>query len=93
MLCTQTTQLKEILYSLSHGYQTPTKKISAISSYFETMPYRLDEKTGLIDYEMLSETASLFRPKVLIAGASAYPRFIDYGRMHKVIKIKEIASQ
>ncbi len=32
---------------LSHGYQTPTKKISAISKYFETLPYRLDEPTGL----------------------------------------------
>lgn len=29
--------------SLSHGYQTPTKKISAVSTYFESMPYRLDE--------------------------------------------------
>ena len=33
---------------LSHGYQTATKKISMISKYFETLPYRLDEKTGLI---------------------------------------------
>ena len=42
---------------LSHGYQTPTKKISAISKYFETFPYRLDEKTGLIDYKKLEELA------------------------------------
>ena len=31
---------------LSHGYQTDTKKISAVSIFFETMPYRLNEETG-----------------------------------------------
>ncbi|KAH6652512.1 serine hydroxymethyltransferase-domain-containing protein [Truncatella angustata] len=66
---------------LSHGYQTPTKKISAISKYFETVPYRLDEKTGLIDYEKLDELAQIYRPKVIVAGTSAYSRFIDYKAM------------
>ncbi|KAI2609220.1 serine hydroxymethyltransferase [Hypoxylon sp. NC1633] len=63
---------------LSHGYQTPTKKISAVSKYFETVPYRLNEETGLIDYEKLDELAHLYRPKIIVAGASAYGRFIDY---------------
>lgn len=70
--------------SLSHGYQTPSKKISAVSTYFETMPYRLDEKTGRIDYDMLEKTAQLYRPKILIAGASAYARLYDYDRMRKI---------
>jgi len=69
---------------LSHGYQTPTKKISAISKYFETLPYRLDEKTGLIDYDKLEELANLYRPKIIIAGTSAYSRLIDYERMRKI---------
>lgn len=69
---------------LSHGYQTPTKKISAISKYFETLPYQLDEKTGLIDYERLEDLATLYRPKVLVAGTSAYSRLIDYPRMREV---------
>ncbi|KAI9653051.1 MAG: glycine hydroxymethyltransferase shm1 [Alyxoria varia] len=69
---------------LSHGYQTPTKKISAISKYFETFPYRLDESTGLIDYDKLHELASLYRPKIIIAGTSAYSRLIDYPRMRKI---------
>ncbi|KAL3762520.1 hypothetical protein ACHAW5_008446 [Stephanodiscus triporus] len=68
---------------LSHGFQTPTKKISAVSRYFETMPYRLDEKTGLIDYDQLERSAELFRPKMIIAGASAYSRLIDYERIRK----------
>ncbi|KAI1633332.1 serine hydroxymethyltransferase [Biscogniauxia mediterranea] len=66
---------------LSHGYQTPTKKISAVSKYFETVPYRLNEETGLIDYEKLDEVAQLYRPKIIVAGASAYGRFIDYKRI------------
>lgn len=69
---------------LSHGYQTPTKKISAISKYFETLPYRLDEATGLIDYEKLHELATLYRPKIIIAGTSAYSRLIDYPRMKEI---------
>jgi glycine hydroxymethyltransferase len=69
---------------LSHGYQTPTKKISAISKYFETLPYRLDESTGLIDYNKLEELASLYRPKLIIAGTSAYSRLIDYKRMREI---------
>lgn len=71
---------------LSHGYQTPTTKISYVSKYFQTMPYRLDEKTGLIDYDMLEKTAELFRPKVIVAGTSAYSRLIDYERFQKIAK-------
>ena len=69
---------------LSHGYQTPSKKISFISKYFETLPYRLDESTGIIDYEKMEELALLYRPKIIIAGASAYSRFIDYRRMREI---------
>ena len=69
---------------LSHGYQTPTKKISMISKYFETLPYRLDESTGLIDYDKLQELALLYRPKIIIAGTSAYSRLIDYERMRAI---------
>ncbi|CAM1502351.1 Fc.00g043350.m01.CDS01 [Cosmosporella sp. VM-42] len=69
---------------LSHGYQLPHKKISMVSKYFETFPYRLDETTGLIDYEKLRENALLYRPKIIIAGTSAYSRLIDYPKMRAI---------
>jgi glycine hydroxymethyltransferase len=69
---------------LSHGFQTDTKKISAVSIFFESMPYRLDESTGLIDYDAAEKLAAAFRPKILIAGASAYSRLYDYPRMRKI---------
>ncbi|KAI9834204.1 MAG: hypothetical protein M1819_003042 [Sarea resinae] len=69
---------------LSHGYQTPQKKISAISTYFETFPYRVNLETGIIDYDQLETNALMYRPKVLVAGTSAYCRNIDYARMRKI---------
>ncbi|KLP00378.1 putative glycine hydroxymethyltransferase [Fusarium fujikuroi] len=69
---------------LSHGYQIPNKKISMVSKYYETFPYRLNEETGLIDYDKLRENALLYRPKVIVAGTSAYSRLIDYERMRAI---------
>ena len=71
---------------LSHGYQIPGKKISAISKYFETLPYRLDESSGLIDYERLEDQALLYRPRIIIAGTSAYSRLIDYKRFKEIVE-------
>ncbi len=48
------------------------------------MPYRLNESTGLIDYDKLEENAALFRPKLIVAGASAYTRHYDYPRMRAI---------
>jgi glycine hydroxymethyltransferase len=69
---------------LTHGYYTSKKKISASSIFFESMPYQVDPKTGYLDYDKLEENALLFQPKILIAGASAYPREWDYARLRAI---------
>jgi glycine hydroxymethyltransferase len=55
-----------------------------VSRYFESMPYRLNEETGHIDYDAMEKSAELFRPKLIVAGASAYSRLIDYERIRHI---------
>ena len=68
---------------LTHGFYTHKKKISATSIFFESLPYHIgsDER---IDYDELERQATLFRPKMIICGASAYPRDMDYGRFREI---------
>ena len=56
------------------------KAVSATSTYFESLPYRVHPDTGVIDYDALEAQAALFKPAMLIAGGSAYPLEFDYAR-------------
>lgn len=49
-----------------------------------TLHSRLNEETGIIDYDRMDENAKLFRPKLIVAGASAYAKLIDYKRMRDI---------
>ncbi|XP_063904582.1 serine hydroxymethyltransferase isoform X2 [Zophobas morio] len=69
---------------LTHGFFTATKKISATSMFFESMPYKVDPVSGLIDYDALAKTARLFKPKLIIAGISCYSRPLDYKRFREI---------
>merc|ERR1711997_189308 len=69
---------------LTHGYYTAKKKISASSIYFETLPYKVHPETGLIDFDELRKQAIVYRPAMLIAGASAYPRIMDWAKFREI---------
>ncbi|XP_053998564.1 serine hydroxymethyltransferase [Hylaeus anthracinus] len=69
---------------LTHGFFTANKKISATSIFFESMPYKVNTETGLIDYDKLAETSRLFKPKIIIAGVSCYSRCLDYKRFREI---------
>ncbi|XP_037074143.1 serine hydroxymethyltransferase, cytosolic-like [Pollicipes pollicipes] len=69
---------------LTHGFFTQTKKVSATSIFFESMPYKLNPETAEIDYDKLQETARLFKPRLIIAGVSCYPRDLDYARFRRI---------
>lgn len=69
---------------LTHGFATPTKKISATAMFFESMAYKVDPVTGLIDYDQLAVLAKSFRPKLIIAGISCYSRVLDYKRFREI---------
>jgi glycine hydroxymethyltransferase len=69
---------------LTHGYYTAKKKISATSIFYESMPYQVSSETGLVDYDALAASANVFRPKLIVCGASAYPREWEYARLREI---------
>lgn len=71
----------------SGGHLTHCAKPTFSNKYFTTMQYEVNPKTFLIDYDEVEKMAIEFQPKLIVAGASAYPRIIDFK------KFKEIADK
>jgi glycine hydroxymethyltransferase len=78
---------KVLAMSLAHGgHLTHGHFASMTSKCFDFQHYNVDLDTQLIDYEALAKQAIEFQPKMLVAGASSYPRLIDYERMFQIAK-------
>ena len=73
--------------NLSHGgHLTHGSKVNSSGKLYNFIPYGVSEKTGLIDYDELEELAEENKPKLIVAGASAYSRVIDFERISKIAK-------
>ncbi len=71
--------------SLSHGgHLTHGSPVNMSGKYFRFVPYGLDPQTERIDYDEVLRLARECRPKLIVAGASAYPRVIDFARLRAV---------
>jgi glycine hydroxymethyltransferase len=71
--------------ALPHGgHLTHGAKVSISGKYFQAKSYVLSRETGLIDYDAIREKALECRPKIIIAGHSAYPRIIDFERFRAI---------
>ncbi|MFC4263464.1 serine hydroxymethyltransferase [Ferruginibacter yonginensis] len=66
------------------GHLTHGSPVNFSGKYFKPSFYGVKKDTGLIDYEMLEEKARTEKPQLIICGASAYSRDIDYARIRKV---------
>ena len=64
---------------LTHGY-----RFSFSGKEYESYSYGVDEKTGLIDYDNVLKIAREVKPKMIICGASAYPRIIDFKKFREI---------
>ncbi|HNW85890.1 MAG TPA: serine hydroxymethyltransferase [Candidatus Limiplasma sp.] len=71
--------------SLSHGgHLTHGSKVNISGKYFNFVSYGVDESTGRIDYDEVLRLAKEHKPKMIVAGASAYPRSLDFQRFRAI---------
>ncbi len=71
--------------ALAHGgHLTHGHKVSYSGILFRPVQYGLSPETGLLDYDQVARLAREHKPKVLVAGASAYPRFFDFPRLRAI---------
>ncbi|MBP5633025.1 MAG: serine hydroxymethyltransferase [Clostridia bacterium] len=71
--------------SLAHGgHLTHGSPVNMSGKWFNIVPYEVDEFTQRIDYDKVQALALEHRPKLIVAGASAYPRIIDFKRFREI---------
>lgn len=71
--------------SLSNGgHLTHGAKVNVSGRYFKVVPYGVDKNTETINYDEVEKLALAEKPKLIVAGASAYPRVIDFKRFREI---------
>ena len=71
--------------SLAHGgHLTHGSPVNMSGSFFNFIPYGVSDETGTIDYDELERLAKENHPKLIVAGASAYPRVIDFAKFREI---------
>ena len=71
--------------SLSHGgHLTHGSKVNFSGKWYGFIPYGVDSKTEMLDYDEIERLASEHKPKLIVAGASTYPRIIDFERFRYI---------
>ena len=66
------------------GHLTHGSPVNISGKYFNIVPYGVDKDTGVIDYDKMEQIALECKPKMIIAGASAYSRIIDFKRCREI---------
>ncbi|MCB5955257.1 serine hydroxymethyltransferase [Enterococcus sp. CWB-B31] len=73
--------------NLAHGgHLTHGSPVNISGKYYNFVPYAIDEMSGFIDYEKVRKTALECKPKMIVAGASSYPRAIDFKRFSEIAR-------
>jgi len=71
--------------NLSHGgHLTHGSPVNISGTYFNIVPYGVSKETETIDYDEMERIALESKPKMIVAGASAYPRVIDFARIREI---------
>ena len=68
------------------GHLTHGSAVNMSGKYFHVVPYGVDKETECIDYDALEKQAKEVKPKLIVAGASAYARIIDFERLSSIAK-------
>jgi glycine hydroxymethyltransferase len=66
---------------LTHGW-----KVSLTSKFFKSVPYSVNRETGRLDFNLIEKLAKKHHPKIIISGATAYPREIDFEIFNRIAK-------
>ena len=74
-----------LAFKLDHGgHLTHGMKINFSGHYYNFVNYGVDPETEQLNYDVIAELALEHKPKLLLAGASAYPRFFDFARLREI---------